>query len=305
MSDHVTTLTTDLLVHELKKLAEWQELGICFGLSHAEIMEIDRDHPDIPSRRMAMLEKWMRKQINPSWEMVVKALEKMSEQRLADQLRVKYCTQLVTQHAATLPGPEIVIELDWGDAIGQELENFGYKYLKLVTAAESALKNANPSPKQIEMFSQFHLRVEVVTVEQLFDQMKPFSFLEYKILENIISFFQLKQDQAIVSKLDDCIQQLKEFKSSTTVEQFMERIETAQKPLTASETCTVTLKLVGGWLEKTITDLDKLLKVLFQDKSSVLSHLRIVRGEGGGFSSKSPLMKTTAGNSMFTSNNYV
>ena len=62
----------------------------------------------------------------------------------------------------------------------------------------------------------------------------------------------------------------------------MESIEKAQKQLTTTtggvETCTVCLRLVGGWLEKTMADLDELLKELFQDKRSVLSHIQIVRG---------------------------
>ena len=38
------------------------------------------------------------------------------------------------------------------------------------------------------------------------------------------------------------------------------------------------LRLVGGWLEKTMKDLDRLLKEIFQDKSAILAHLTIERG---------------------------
>ena len=73
-------------------------LGWFLGLGMAETMDSERAHPDTSSRRMTMLKKWMRKQTIPSWEMVIfKELEKMSEQRLAHQLRVKYCIQQVTQ----------------------------------------------------------------------------------------------------------------------------------------------------------------------------------------------------------------
>ena len=121
---------------------------------------------------------------------------------------------------------------------------------------------------------------KVTKVEELFDQLEPLHFLDYTLLEKIVKFLLPEQDELMVGELSDYIEQLEEFKCSTTVKQFMESIETAQQPLTTSETprtCTVTLKLVGGWLEKTITDLDKLLKVLFQDKNSVLTHLKIVR----------------------------
>ena len=62
MSDHITTLTTDLLVHELNGVTNWQSLGMYFGFGMAEIKEMEQDHPDTPHRRIEMLEKWMRKE---------------------------------------------------------------------------------------------------------------------------------------------------------------------------------------------------------------------------------------------------
>ena len=112
--------------------------------------------------------------------------------------------------------------------------------------------------------------------------MKPFYFIDYSLLE-------LKQDQSVDSKLDEYIRRLNEFKSSNIVQQFMESTETAQRPLTtvgSSTKTTIIIQLVGGWLQKTIMDLDKLLKVLFQDKTSVLSHLRI----SPGYLSSSPTL---------------
>ena len=133
-------------------------------------------------------------------------------------------------------------------------------------------------PIKLKRFSQFYINDEVTTtVEELFDQLKPFCFLEYSLLETIISFF-LDKTQLVVSNFNDYVQQLAEFKTSTTIQQFM---ETVQKPLTTKEgvqVCTVTLRLVGGWLAKTMEDMEKLLKEIFQDKKSILTHLTIVRG---------------------------
>ena len=282
MSDH---LTTDLLVNELKEVTEWQSLGLNLGLCMAAIKEIEQDYQDMARRRMETLDRWLRKEANPSWVMVIEALEKMSELRLANKLREKYCTQQQITRSDLEPANSQaagrVLKVDRREEVAQEIEGLGEAYLRLVTSTEASLEDTKPSPKEIKRFSQCYLGHAVTTVDELFDQLNPlFYFLDYVILEKIISFF-LKHDQSIVGKLRDYIQQLEEFKSSTTLKQFMESIETAQQPLTTSETprtCTVTLKLVGGWLEKTITDLDKLLKVLFQDKSSVLTHLKIVRG---------------------------
>ena len=42
--------------------------------------------------------------------------------------------------------------------------------------------------------------------------------------------------------------------------------------------CTVKLRLVGGWLTKTMDDLEKLVYEIIKGKRHVLSHLKIVQG---------------------------
>ena len=259
------------------------------GIGMAEIKEIEQDHSDTSRRRMEMLEKWMRKEGNPSWEMVIEALEKMSEQRLANELKVKYCTQqhqnekpLTSEEQADSQVTEMenVLKVDRKDAVAREIESLEENYLKLVTSTEFAVEDTNPPAKKIKRFSQFYMKDEATSIDELFDQMKPFYFLDYMLLEKIVNFF-LEQDQSMNSKLDEYIRQLNEFKSSITVQQFMDSIEKAQRPLTTADSSTkttVVIQLVGNWLQKTIMDLDKLLKVLFQDKTSVLSHLRISPG---------------------------
>ena len=69
---------------------------------------------------------------------------------------------------------------------------------------------------------------------------------------------------------------------STTVLQFMNSNEQAQQShSTTSERpglCTVNIRLVGEWLEKTMDDLEKLVNEIFKEKRHVLSHLKIIRG---------------------------
>ena len=150
----------------------------------------------------------------------------------------------------------------------------------IVRETEVALGKTNPSETDIKRFSNYYMSKEVTKVEELFDQLQPLDYLNYTMLEKMIKYF-LKQDQLAITELNDYIQELEKFKHSTFVQEFMDSIEAAQRPLSAgksSATITVIIRLVGGWLTKTMDDLDKLLKVLFEDKSSVLSHIKIVRG---------------------------
>ena len=142
------------------------------------------------------------------------------------------------------------------------------------------MTEANPSLVKLKRFSRYYEKPQVTTVEELFDELEPFNFLDSALLEKVVKFF-LSSD-SVVNDLRDYLQDLANFKSSTTVQQFMENIERAQQPhSTTSEKpalCTVKLRLVGGWLTKTMDDLEKLVNEIFKDKTYVLSHLKIVRG---------------------------
>ena len=231
--------------------------------------------------------------------MVIKALEKMSELRLANKLREKYCTQQhkddekpiasLREKPARTSTSEGLADLQEADleraitvdrrrhAVAREIDNLRDKHFELVKNTESAVASADPSSRDLKRFSKHYMTNEVASVKELFDHLNPY-FLDYTLLEKIVKFL-LERDHSVVSKLNDYIRELEEFKSSITLKQFMESIETAQQPLTETpRMCSVTLKLVGGWLEKTIDDLEKLLKVLFQKKTSVLSLLRISPG---------------------------
>ena len=92
-----TSLSSDLLAEELGDV-EWDMLGTNLGFSQSQIREIEGDYPNISRRRIVMFDKWLRKEVNPSWTKIIAALEKMSEQNLADRLTKKYlqCTAEVS-----------------------------------------------------------------------------------------------------------------------------------------------------------------------------------------------------------------
>ena len=285
----VKPLETGLLVRELRDV-EWDILGTYLGLSQGEIKEIERDHLSTGRRRIVMFEKWLSKEENPSWEMMIAALMGMSENNIASQLRKKYVYQQQPREESQTDQPKatddqqaterVVLKVDKQDQIARELESLEKKYLRLVIDAQSTLEAANLSVIELGNFSQFYLDKEVTTVKELFQLIKPFCFLDYSLLETAITFL-LDPAHKVVGDLSEYVKQLTNFKKSTTLGDFMQSIENAQKSLTTrqeTEACTVTLRLVGGWLSKTMDDLDKLLKEIFQDKSSVLAHIRIIKG---------------------------
>ena len=286
MSDNKKALSINLLVEELSGVTEWCTLGLFLRLTENEIKEIEQDHEGTARRRMAVLNKWLKKETDPSWLIIISALEKMSEMSLANQLRKKYekpamkCDAEPTDNLSV--SKPVVLKINAKEILVSELEDIESKYLRLIVETESAMETCNPSQIQLKRFSKFYTSVRVTTVNELFDHLEQYCFLDHALLRKVISFFLKDRAPFVVSEFHAYIRHLEEFKSSTTIRQFMESIEKAQKQLTTTnggvETCTVCLRLVGGWLQKTMADLDELLKELFQDKRSVLSHIQIVRG---------------------------
>ena len=281
------SLETSLLVRELKDV-EWDTLGTYLGLTQGEIREIERDHQNTGRRRIVMFEKWLSKEENPSWKKMIAALKDMDENSLASKLRKKYLYQQEPQDARsqtpadqTPTGESVVVKVDRQDEVARELERLETKYFRLVVNAQKTMVEANLSVMELETFSMYYLNDEVTTVKELFQLIKPFCFLDHSLLERAIEVL-IDPAHRVVSDLSEYVEQLTNFKKSTTLRDFMQTIETAQKSLTTEEgtgaACTVTIRLVGGWLTKTMDDLDKLLKEIFQDKSSVLAHIRIIKG---------------------------
>ena len=163
MSKHeVKTLETGLLVRELRDV-EWDTLGRCLGLSKGEIKEIEGNYQNTGRRRIEMFDKWLSKEENPSWEKMIAALEDMSENKLASQLKKKYVYQQQPREESQIDEPKatddqqaterVVLKVDKQDQVARELDNLEKKYLWLVIDAQLALEAANLSSVALGKFS--------------------------------------------------------------------------------------------------------------------------------------------------------
>ena len=163
-----------------------------------------------------MLGKWMKKNVDASWEKVIETLKSMSQNVLANQLKKKYCTS-ESNPPATAIGLRAESSLERELLVDRqeflEMEDLERKYLQLVLQAESAVEETNPTVRKITRFSQCFLSGGIASVEELFNQ---FYFLDYALLEMIVKFF-LPRAHEVADNFCDYLQQLANFKSSTTV----------------------------------------------------------------------------------------
>ena len=66
------------------------------GFAGHQLREIEQDYRRSSRCKLEMLDKWLRRSENPSWEAVAKALCLMEEYVVANQIRMKYCSSANT-----------------------------------------------------------------------------------------------------------------------------------------------------------------------------------------------------------------
>ena len=288
MAERVSTPTLDLLLEEVREV-DWFTLGIFLGLSASDIKEIEEGYSQPGRRRLEMLNKWMTREPNPTWEMIITALEKIPAPALVARLKGKYILcQRERPHATPLRTEESdkVIKLDRKtDTVARRFHEIDMEFGQLLLKTQSSLESKRVPLSDIKRLARHYTYLSglpaVSSIDDLFDKLTPYCcFLNYPFLELTIHFF--LQRTKLIRRLQQYEKHLKEFKCSTTLQQFMEIVEQTQKPPhpTAGEAtmCTVTVRLVGGWLPKSVESLQKLMEEVFQGKSSVLTHLKIRPG---------------------------
>ena len=80
------------LSSELAAVINWFLLGINLGLPKHELSKIQQNYASqgIDQQRLEMLYLWLQRTPNATWEDVVRALQQMGENRVAENIREKY-----------------------------------------------------------------------------------------------------------------------------------------------------------------------------------------------------------------------
>ena len=80
------------LSFELTKVTKWFDLGLNLNLEKHELdkIQLDHAHQGNERQRLEMLDKWLRCTRCATWGDVVRALEQMGENRMAENIHDKY-----------------------------------------------------------------------------------------------------------------------------------------------------------------------------------------------------------------------
>ena len=81
------------LTNALVPVFNWNQLGLNLGLPNYKLEEIRRSKMnDANLCRIALLDLWLRTDVDASWEKLIGALEDMSEETTVKKIRENYCT---------------------------------------------------------------------------------------------------------------------------------------------------------------------------------------------------------------------
>ena len=287
-------LSLDLqsLVHILGKLVDWYNFGILLKIPPHVLRRIEAEHlVNMARRKTELLDYWLKNEYNPSWHKVYGALMKMPKQEeevLKDvnnvfpliPSQVSECSQCT--HLFPTP-PELTIA--YQEKVAQSLTEIQKKFARLVSNIQKALEKF--PFLDVKLFiseflhDTFKSDQEPQTLFQLFHQLKPhYCFMNYELLKEVVKEF-VKETMEV--HIMEYTSQLEEWLQSTTVVEFKAAVENQLDQVTqlGDPLCPVVpvvLRLQGPWMEVTVSNLRKLLKYIFRDKSSVLTHIHIEQG---------------------------
>ena len=96
---HIDIDNLGVVFEELQSIdyTKWKRLGICLGLRYNTLESIKADYGSVESCLLECMAAWLkgkdevRDKGGPSWSSLATALDKIGENKIASNIRAKYC----------------------------------------------------------------------------------------------------------------------------------------------------------------------------------------------------------------------
>ena len=297
------------LTHELSAISDqWFELGQHLNVPMPTMKKIQCKTVRLERCQAMLFEYWVKNETKPTWQNVVDALEAIGEVELASRLTQKYITTIQcqtpdsqpmepgenlkaidrksvfvqTENGAAKPSEDHVgngvIEVTDKSDIAKKVSDIEDEFVKLETGILGAVEREFPLSDLRRVAHRITRNdfSKCSTFDDVFNILEShYSFLRIKILEKLDS---IALDGLMSAKISKYTENLERFKSSCTIQEFMEIISTKAKLDTSkSKFQVVTLRLIG-WERMTMQNLEQLLQYLFKDNADLFNHIRIEPG---------------------------
>ena len=97
------SLSLKNLTNALREVDDWQDLGIQLDIKYHELQKFVSEHQKTEERKRAMLQFWLDRDTQASWEKVISALSEMKLNRVAEEIKRKYQVPPSTQSEDVSP----------------------------------------------------------------------------------------------------------------------------------------------------------------------------------------------------------
>ena len=281
---------------ELAELVNWQRFATHLpDLTAGDIEQIKLDNnSSVAQQKLGLYRKWLQTSTKASWEYVITALEKATENVLADVVKTKFdivssCSSLMHNiSSATVPSTEEVY-LPSEEIVVQELKQLHRSFTTLAKDVRCKLgelvKSQTLSLYDIAAFIQ-EARIcgikgltGVKTIDELFDAILPHNdYLDCELLEMIVEEY-LENDD--ITKVKAHIDEVKLFKRTTPIKTLKDKLQQYTSiPNISDKHVIVTIKLQADWGRVALAAIEKLVRNLLQYQHKV----RILKIESGSIS---------------------
>ena len=293
--------TVNELDLELIGLVRWQSFALQLPMiERSDIEEIEQDNQgSTEKQRLALFGTWLRRCISASWQDVVIALEKINENVLAADVKVKYNlvgstspdnTSTVPQsHECPLNPPlpdsfqDIVLPSE--EDVVRNLEQLNKSFGDLVTDLRTEIDKIVETDKTV--LRKIAIRVEeeeycnikgltsVKSPDELFNLIRQhYNFLDIDLLETIAEYLKCEDLCARIKKHNEKID---EFKSTVPVESLRNSIiPYVSMPNSSNPRSIVIIKLQRPWRKRSIKLVERLTKSLFPGNSHTFEWFRVM-----------------------------
>ena len=298
MSDVSSCSSLSALLSKLLPVVEWETLGLHLDIPKHELEKIRVQffHEGVEKCKAEMLDLWLKRnnEENINWNVISDALRKMkgleelvqeiSQLTLSQEEREeKPNPTTTTTRRNEEQASSISVAIPKLDM--KRFSQLESKFAKLISSTLQELKSRSVSIDELHSYIKIRLELRHSSSsplpqsldELVLDRLKPYYCLtNLSLIDNIIGEF--LEGSKVQETLDEYEKQLESFKTSTKMEELVNRMTEGGAGGGEEGVVSVVLKLEGSWLGVTLKHFQQLIEEIFLERSCCFNHIQVKRG---------------------------
>ena len=297
MSDVSSCSSLSVLLSKLLPVVEWETLGLHLDIPKHELEKIRVQffHEGVEKCKAEMLDLWLKRnnEENTNWNVISDALRKMKGlEELVQEISQLTLSQDAEREEKPNPtttrrneeqASSISVAIPKLDM--KRFSQLESKFAKLISNTLQELKSHGVSIDELHSYVKIRLELRHCSSsplpqsldELVLDRLKPYYCLtNLSLIDNIIGEF--LEGSKVRETLDEYEKQLESFKTSTKMEELVNRITEGGAGGGEGGVVSVVLKLEGSWLGVTLKHFQQLIEEIFLERSCCFNHIQVKRG---------------------------